>query len=141
MKLIKLICPNCGANLEITTDNKEFTCQYCKTPILLDEEIIKVEHTITSSELTEKIKVANTHLYEFEDYKKASETFYELSANHPYEPLVWWGLILSTTKKLTKNNFLNAFERLSQIIKISGHIDKYLKIEKNENSKNNNYNQ
>ena len=144
MKLIKLICPNCGANLEITTDNKEFTCLYCKTPILLDEEIIKVEHTIASSELTEKIKVANTHLYEFEDYHKAYEAYKRLSEDYPYEPIVWWELITSITQNFTKNNFYDGdfsvnINKSVFIKKCDEYFDKYLKVEKDEIRKEENY--
>lgn len=136
MKLIKLTCPNCNANLEISTDNKECTCQYCRTPILLDEEIIKVEHTIKDDILNEKIKVANTHLYEFEDYQKAHKTYKELSEEYPYEPLVWWGLILSITNNLTKVDFDDDFSgdigTTINVNQCNEYFNKYLKVEKNE---------
>ena len=38
MKAIKLVCPNCKANLELD-DSREFGfCQYCGTKILLEKE-------------------------------------------------------------------------------------------------------
>ena len=38
MKVIKLVCPNCKANLELD-DSREFGfCQYCGTKILLEKE-------------------------------------------------------------------------------------------------------
>ena len=46
MKLIKLKCPSCGANLKVDREKKKFICNYCRTESLLDDEVIKIEHTI-----------------------------------------------------------------------------------------------
>lgn len=43
MKLIKVTCPNCEANLTIDADNRKGYCQYCGTQIMLDDG--KTEHT------------------------------------------------------------------------------------------------
>ena len=43
MRLIKLECPDCGANLEIPEGHHQFFCQYCCRKILIDEEINKAE--------------------------------------------------------------------------------------------------
>ncbi len=44
MKLIKLECPNCKSILEVNEEMKKFTCNYCGTTTLLDDEIIRVKH-------------------------------------------------------------------------------------------------
>ena len=46
MKIIKLKCPNCGASFKVEKEQKEFFCEYCRTTTLLDDGVIKVEHTI-----------------------------------------------------------------------------------------------
>ena len=38
MKLVKLICPNCGAKLETDGSLKKAFCQYCGTALLVDHE-------------------------------------------------------------------------------------------------------
>lgn len=57
MKLIKLKCPNCGSSLEVDQDKKEFFCKYCRTTTLLDDEVIKVEHTIIDKNKEEGLKI------------------------------------------------------------------------------------
>lgn len=43
MKLIKIQCENCGANLEVNADLEKITCNYCGTEILLDDEVTKLK--------------------------------------------------------------------------------------------------
>ena len=43
MKLIKLICPNCGAQLEFDGSSQKAFCQYCGTELMLDQEKHRVE--------------------------------------------------------------------------------------------------
>lgn len=43
MKLVKLICPNCGAKLEIDGSWQKVFCQYCGTELMLDRERHRVE--------------------------------------------------------------------------------------------------
>lgn len=38
INLIKLQCPNCGANLEVKEDAKKCYCLYCATPILIQND-------------------------------------------------------------------------------------------------------
>ena len=44
MKLVKLECPNCKSVLEVNEEMKKFTCNYCGTTTLLDDEVIRVKH-------------------------------------------------------------------------------------------------
>ena len=37
MQLVKLICPNCGARLEVDGSMKKAFCQYCGTALLVDQ--------------------------------------------------------------------------------------------------------
>ena len=39
MKLVKLICPNCGAKLEIDGSMQRVFCQYCGTKLIVDQEL------------------------------------------------------------------------------------------------------
>jgi DNA-directed RNA polymerase subunit RPC12/RpoP len=130
MKLIQMKCPNCGASLEITTDNKEIICNYCRTPIILDEEIIKVEHTIQENTIKEKIKVANTYLNEFEDYEQAYKEYGKLTHEYPYEPEVWLGLVLCITKKFTEIKVGTDGEIFVELDLCDEYFNKYLKVEK-----------
>lgn len=57
MKLIKLKCPNCGASFKAEKEQKEFFCEYCRTTTLLDDGVIKVEHTIVDKNKEEGLKI------------------------------------------------------------------------------------
>lgn len=52
MKLITLMCPNCKSPLDVDaeTDRKTIYCQYCGSPVYIDDESIninaKIDHTI-----------------------------------------------------------------------------------------------
>lgn len=43
MKVVKISCPNCGGSLTIDCDKKKDYCQYCGTPIMLDDEVKHVQ--------------------------------------------------------------------------------------------------
>ena len=43
MRLIKLICPTCGAKLEIDASLQKAFCQYCGTQLLVDDEKRRIE--------------------------------------------------------------------------------------------------
>ena len=43
MKLIKLTCPFCNANLELEQERKSYYCSYCGKKILLDDEVTRYE--------------------------------------------------------------------------------------------------
>ena len=57
MKLIKLKCPNCGSSFKVEKGQKEFFCEYCRTTTLLDDGVIKVEHTIVDKNKEEGLKI------------------------------------------------------------------------------------
>jgi len=135
MKLIELSCPNCHANLEVDGAKKEFTCKYCRTKTLLDDEVIKVEHTITDKKVLEKIKVAKTYLNDFQDYKKAFSKFKAISEEHPYEPEVWWGLILCMTKNFAEIEFDYDNGISVNTSLCNDYFNKYLKVEKDTSKK------
>jgi len=100
MKLIKLICSNCNAPLEVDDDQKQIECKYCHTINYLDDESIKVEHTVYSGEKEERIKNANA-LLKIKEYDKAYQEFELLSSNYSYEPDIWYSMMLCLTKNFT----------------------------------------
>ena len=44
MKLITLNCPKCGSRLDVNEDLKSFTCNYCGTTTLIDDEIKRFKY-------------------------------------------------------------------------------------------------
>ena len=56
MRLIKVVCPSCGAKLDVDNDKREFICDYCNTTSLLDDGTIRVEHVIKDENLDKKLE-------------------------------------------------------------------------------------
>lgn len=63
MKLINMICPNCGAKLEIDADRKQVFCSYCGTKLLVDQEEIHITNRIVDEA---RLKEAEVKLKELE---------------------------------------------------------------------------
>ena len=86
MKLVEMKCKNCGANLKINPDSKDFTCNYCHSTFKLDDEVqhIQYDNMIESG-------------YEFEKGRiKAQKEAIETAINQENEKLKkkknlkWW---------------------------------------------------
>ena len=80
MKLIKLTCPNCNSILEVNEEMKQFTCNYCGTTTLLDDEIIKIKHI--SSNLTNSLEDIKDY-YDNGNFIKCYEMANELLKEYP----------------------------------------------------------
>ena len=104
MKLIKIACPNCNAQLKMEDGQKSFKCEYCGTNILLDDEVIKVDHVIHDNEKDEEIKKADA-LIKFEEYEKAAEAYSKLMNKYSYDPEMYYKFILCETKDFTDDPF------------------------------------
>lgn len=46
MKIVNLVCPNCGATMQIDVDNRNLTCNYCGGSLYLDDEVQLVKSRI-----------------------------------------------------------------------------------------------
>ncbi len=44
MKLIEMICPRCGAHLQVRENTKRFRCEHCGTVLLVDDEVQHVQY-------------------------------------------------------------------------------------------------
>ncbi len=43
MKLVDLVCPNCGGSVQFSEDKKIITCQYCKHELHFQEELDRIQ--------------------------------------------------------------------------------------------------
>ena len=80
MKLVKLECPNCNAKLEGSSELKKFTCNYCGTTMVLDDENVTVNSV--SSKLKNSIEDLKDY-YENGNYDAAIELATELMEEYP----------------------------------------------------------
>ncbi len=56
MQLIKLVCPNCGANLEVGANRELFFCSYCGTKLTFPKKAIRYEYVSRDETEIEKAK-------------------------------------------------------------------------------------
>lgn len=129
MKLIKLKCSNCGANLEVNGELKNIFCNYCGQNYVLDDETVKIEHILDTNK--SDIDNAVTYLNDFKDYDKAYEFFLELSKKNAGNSLIWEGLLRSYTYDFSRNFTHVDFDTANDYYK------KFLVLEKNKNKKDN----
>ena len=103
MKLLRLNCPNCGAKLCINDSLKSFTCNFCGTTSLLDDEVIKVEHRIIDNKIEETIKSIDA-LLKIKKYDEAFKKAEKLVNEYPYEPRSWYNYIKCETRNFEDYN-------------------------------------
>ena len=104
MKLIKVVCPNCNSHLEMEDGQKNFKCEYCGTNILLDDEVIKVDHVIHDNEKDESIKKAEA-LIKFKEYDKAAIEYKKLIEKYSYDPEMYFKYIECETENFSYDPF------------------------------------
>ena len=100
MKLVKLKCPNCGADLNMNKNDEIIKCKFCGLNSIIDNEKIVLEHKIKDDNYETTLDKALTYLNKLSKYQKAKELFLILSEMNPGDPQVWKGLIKSETKNL-----------------------------------------
>lgn len=44
MKIVSMVCPNCGASLQVDADQKNLTCSYCGNGLYIDDEVKHVQY-------------------------------------------------------------------------------------------------
>lgn len=44
MKIINMVCPNCGASLQVDADKNNLTCNYCGSNLLLDDGVQHIQY-------------------------------------------------------------------------------------------------
>ena len=49
MKLVEISCPSCGANIHVEEDTKSVKCAYCQKEFFVDDEVKKVQHSVTNA--------------------------------------------------------------------------------------------
>lgn len=44
MKIVSMVCPTCGASLQVDVDQKNLTCNYCGNSLYVEDEVRHVQH-------------------------------------------------------------------------------------------------
>lgn len=124
MKIKKIKCPNCDANISIDENATRGKCEYCQSEFVIDDETIRIEHTGTI-EITDdtSLKVASTTLNQFKDYDKSLILYKRLMYKYAHKKEVYIGLIRSITKDF-KIDTVNSY----QLQEINDYWKKYTSL-------------
>lgn len=124
MKIKKIKCPNCDANISIKENETRGVCEYCNSEFIIDDETIKIEHTGTI-EVTDdtSLKVANTTLNQFKDYDKSLLLYKRLLYKYAHKKEVYIGLIRSITRDFSIDNLASY-----QLNEINDYFKKYTSL-------------
>lgn len=139
MKIKNLNCPNCNAKIDINPEDTYGKCSYCDTPFILEDETIKIEHEIIDNT---SLKVAETTLNKFKDYKKAELLYKMLLFKYAHKEEIYIGLIRSMTEDFKKeitelyklneiNDYWQKYTALSPKQNISKYSEKINEMNKN----------
>ena len=109
MKVKKIKCPNCDANISLKENATRGICEYCQSEFIIEDDTIKIEHTGTIEVTNDtSLKVAHTTLNQFKDYDRSLILYKKLIYKYAHKKEVYIGLIRSITKDFNINN-INLF--------------------------------
>ena len=132
MPLVKAICTNCSAPLEVDTANEIAICPYCSTPYIIEKAInqyvmnydtlkASVAGMVNENKTENAFKNAETLLM-LGEFREAFKSFRELSHTHAYDPRAWSGLL--SAKSHNKRYYRFDRSELEEISKYYKHLRK-----------------
>lgn len=105
MKVKKIKCPSCDANISLKENATRGICEYCQSEFIIEDDTIKIEHTGTIEVIDDtSLKVANTTLNQFKDYDRSLILYKRLIYKYAHKKEVYIGLIRSITKDFNIKN-------------------------------------
>ena len=111
MKLVNSKCPNCGAQIDFKKGETKTTCEYCKSIILLDDEVLKVE-IVNNPKLSGILKVAEMN-FKNGDYSEAYHDYKEALTISPDNNFLY--LRLNVCKSIMKSDSKYAVNTFKEI--------------------------
>ena len=135
MKIKSMKCPSCDASLKIKPGQTEGVCEYCKTPFVIDDEVIRIEKkTTVELKLDHDFEIAMTTLENFKEYGKSEFLFRRLVRRYGHKKEVYIGLVRSITHDFTRviadsltmmevNNFWEKYKSLATKKEVSVYED------------------
>lgn len=99
MPLVKAVCTNCGANLEVDNSKDAAICPMCGTPYIVEKAIQKYNTYISSTDVNaineagfKKLLDAANGFMALNDYNNAKNTFEQITREYPQKFEGWWGV-------------------------------------------------
>ena len=60
MKIVNMVCPNCGASLQVDADKKNLTCNYCGINLIMDDEVSRVQYEKGRQQAQSELRASNS---------------------------------------------------------------------------------
>ena len=95
MKLVSMVCPQCGGTLQLPVGTKQTQCPFCNTGVMLDDEVqhIQFDNTKQAGYDFEKgrIEAQQEHAVQQAQYNQAAIQAQQ-EAERKRKNLKWWVL-------------------------------------------------
>ncbi len=135
MKLVKAICPSCGANIDVDKNSDKTKCEYCGSKIIVEDAIAKFKLNVSGSIEIKNLPKIEGYLkigerqYKNYEYKEALESYKKALELDPDNALVVLrvGLCKSTLTTYNKFETNYAINALKDALKIETDDDKIKK--------------
>lgn len=109
MEIQKIKCPCCGANLDVSPNDRKVTCPFCgQTSILKKEDNAHASSNVSGGN-EDLIESAN-NLLELKEYLSAKKKFKEYTTKYPENYEGWLGLLRCKTRDFTVKDNNAVFE-------------------------------
>ena len=109
MEIQKIKCPCCGANLDVSPNDRKVTCPFCgQTSILKKEDNLQTSSNFGGGN-EDLIESAN-NLLELKEYLSAKKKFKEYTTKYPENYEGWLGLLRCKTRDFTIKDNNAVFE-------------------------------
>lgn len=108
---MNMVCPNCGGEMEFSTDRKEAHCYYCGSRMIMEisqKEIssgskpeVAYENALGEASIVEKLMKAASIAYQMKDYQGAENKYSRALEQDPEncDALFWKGMCIGKTQR------------------------------------------
>ena len=100
MKLISMLCPSCGASVEVDEYSKSFTCKYCHVTTVIEKDSYNKNYNDS------RIEKAEMYINKHQNYKEARSQFQWAADSDPNDPRALLGLLRCATRDLQEKLYI-----------------------------------
>jgi hypothetical protein len=100
MKLISMICPGCGATVEVDEYSKSFYCKYCNVTTIIEKDSYNTNYN------DESIQKAEMFISKHQNYKEAKSKYEYVNQVDPNDPRAVLGLLRCATRDLQEKLYV-----------------------------------
>ena len=100
MKLISMICPSCGAKVEVDEYSKSFTCNFCNVTTIIEKDSYNYNYN------DERVQKAEMYINQHQNYSEAKTQYEWINNSDPNDPRALLGLLRCATRDLQEKLYV-----------------------------------